>query len=102
MIVKVTLPKGKTGASYGGANFMAHTDGTLDLPAYVAKSFSSIEGVTVSTELPDPIEKLVSNAEVHELRYLFLAMGVPVPDKDANAAAAALISARGVPAVFLT
>lgn len=82
MIVTVTLPANATRVTYGALSFLADENQQLDVPAYVAKSFSTLGGVNVVGDISlTAAELLAATADdaLFESNYIFQAYGKPLP-----------------------
>lgn len=100
-VVKIFLPASAEGAKYGRATIQAADDHGIDVPAYVAKQILTLPGVTGPAQAQSSAALLAAADEDFECNYLFWAFGQPLPEADRLAAAAALLTANGDPAVAL-
>lgn len=120
MIVSCTAPAGATAVRYGGAQMLVDEDGTIAVPAYVAKALVAQAGFTSAANLSKSVSALLAAGDPDEVGYLFQAHGratpvptvishageeaegeEPIPDEvvpvDKLALAAELLAARGEP-----
>lgn len=95
-IVKCQLPAGKTKVSYGGASLGVDTDGSVEIPKYVAKTLVAA-GATCADPLTGSVASLLAGSTSSEQNYIFLAYDQPL-----GGDASALLAARGEPAVIFS
>jgi hypothetical protein len=101
MIVELTLPTGAVQVRYGQITITADQDRKIEVPGYVAKGLMALAGV-IGPDLAGTAASLLQAAEDDsEANYLFWAYGQPLPSEGRIAAASALLTARGEPAVSL-
>jgi hypothetical protein len=79
-IVTLTFPPGTSRVKYGAAEMIVADDGTLDVPAYVAKALLALPGVTGPAQKSSTATLLNGVKDDFELNYLFLAHGRAVPE----------------------
>lgn len=124
MILNIKAPNNIDRVRYGQIEMLVSEDGTIDVPAYVAKTLAG-SGFIVSpaSDIASTILQLIAAGDPFEANYLFQAYGKPIPqDKtgpvldgqgqptgetqvteaaDPRGDAAALFAAKGEPVVTL-
>lgn len=98
MIVKVQTAPGTIGVRYGVAEMMPAEDGSIDVPAYVAKTIAALPSFACAADLTASVANLLAaTADEWECNYLFNAYGLAIPGEARIAAAQALLATRGAP-----
>lgn len=98
MIVTVQGPLNVIDVRFGLLHFKPESDGTLDLPDYVAKAIVALPGFSSVANLTATATAMVQASAPAETNYLFGAYGQELPEFDQRVAdAVALVTARGLP-----
>lgn len=103
MIVTVNCPAGAHTVKYGQASMLPESDGSIDVPAYVAKTLLGVSGFSTGASLSGTAASILNGLSVSdqwEAIYILRAYGKQVSGDPATdwAAAKALMSANGEPA----
>lgn len=116
MILNVKLPVGKSVAKYGQAILALNPDGSVDVPAYVARALVAAGG-TCPTVPSGTTAALLAAAEEEETSYMLVAYGQTIgvnpflpklkegqaaPSYDPAAHASAVLTNLGEPSASFT
>lgn len=78
MIVSAKAPAGAVKAKYGMIEMLVADDGTLDVPAYVAKTLVGKAGFTTDANISASAVQMLGAGEIHEAQYILQAYGKPI------------------------